>query len=96
MALGMFPRQVYEEQVSTLEPGDLLAMYSDGVSDAQNMAEEDFGVDRLIDVLRDHAAEPPESIVDAVFESIDQFAGEAPQFDDITLMVVKREGTSGV
>ena len=91
MALGMFPRQVYDEQVSMLEPGDLLAMYSDGVSDAQNLAEEDFGVERLIDVLREHAAKPAESIVDAVFEAIDRFAGDAPQFDDITLMVVKRE-----
>ena len=92
LALGQFPRQVYEEQVCTLGPGDILAIYSDGVSEAQNLAEEEFGYDRLIDVMREHAAEPAEAIVDDVFKAIDRFAGDAPQFDDITLMIVKRTG----
>jgi sigma-B regulation protein RsbU (phosphoserine phosphatase) len=92
LALGQFPCQVYEEQTCTVEPGDILAIYSDGVSEANNIAEEEFGTDRLIDVMRRYAAEPPASIVDAVFRELDQFAGEAPQFDDITLMIAKRTG----
>lgn len=90
LALGMFPRQAYEEQTCSMYPGDVFALYSDGVSDAQNPAEEEFGTDRLIDVLRAHAAATPEAIVDAVFEAIDRFAEDAPQFDDITIMIVKR------
>lgn len=92
LALGQFPRQVYEEQTCTVEPGDILAIYSDGVSEANNLAEEEFGTDRLIDVMRRYAAEPPPAIVDAVFRDLDQFVGEAPQFDDITLMIAKRTG----
>ncbi len=91
MALGMFPRQVYEEETCTLGAGDILALYSDGVSEAQGVSEEEFGTDRLIDVMRSHAADPPEAIVDGVFAAIDEFAGDAPQFDDITIMIVKRE-----
>jgi sigma-B regulation protein RsbU (phosphoserine phosphatase) len=91
MALGMFPRQVYEEETCTLGAGEILAIYSDGVSEAQGVSEEEFGTDRLIDVMRSHAADPPEGIVDAVFAAIDAFTGDAPQFDDITIMIVKRE-----
>ncbi len=42
-------------------------------------------------MLKENATKPPEEIVDAMFLAIDEFAGEAPQFDDITLMVVKRQ-----
>jgi phosphoserine phosphatase RsbU/P len=90
LALGQFPRQTYDTEKCTLEPGDVLAIYSDGVSEAQDLSEEEFGYDRLIDVMRRTACEPPAGTVDAVFHAIDQFAGAAPQFDDITLMIVKR------
>lgn len=92
LALGQFPRQTYDEETCTLQPGDILAVYSDGVSEANNLAEEEYGTDRLIDVIRRHADAGPEAIVDAVFAGIDEFAGNAPQFDDITLMIVKRTG----
>lgn len=90
LALGLFPHRVYEEQSFSLESGDLLALYSDGVTEAQDLSENEFSIERLIETLRRHRDLPPEQIVDAVFEEIDAFAGAAPQFDDITLMVVKR------
>ncbi|MDR3699962.1 MAG: SpoIIE family protein phosphatase [Candidatus Sulfopaludibacter sp.] len=90
LALGQFPRQSYQEETCTLEPGDILAIYSDGVSEANDLAEEEFGTDRLIDAMRRYASENPAAIVDAVFRELDRFVGEAPQFDDITLMIVKR------
>lgn len=90
LALGQFPKQVYQEETCTLAPGDILAIYSDGVSEANNLAEEEFGTDRLLDVMRRHAADSPHAIVDAVFRDLDLFVGEAPQFDDITIMIVKR------
>lgn len=90
LALGLFPRQTYEEQRFELHDGDLLAIYSDGVPDAQNEAEDEFGTDRLIDALRAEREAPAAEIVDRVFSAIDAFTGNAPQFDDITLLVLKR------
>lgn len=90
IALGLFPSRVYEEQFFELRDGDLLAIYSDGVTDAQNEAEEEFGTERLVNVLTRHTADPCSSVVDSVFDAIDAFAGNAPQFDDITMLVMRR------
>jgi sigma-B regulation protein RsbU (phosphoserine phosphatase) len=73
-----------------LEPGDCLALFSDGVPEAQNEADEEFGEDRVAEIVRASASESAESVVARIFEAIDGFAGNAPQFDDITLLVLKR------
>ena len=67
-----------------------MVLCSDGITDAQNEAEEEFGEDRLTSVVRASLDAPVETIVERVFEAIDAFAGGAPQFDDITLLVVRR------
>jgi sigma-B regulation protein RsbU (phosphoserine phosphatase) len=90
MALGLFPARVYEEQAFELRDGDLLAIYSDGVTDAQNEAEEEFGTERLVEVLKRHSGDPAADVVERVFEAIDAYAGNAPQFDDITMLAMKR------
>ena len=90
IALGLFPKMSYEEQNFKLEEGDLLAIYSDGVTEANNIAEQEFSLERLIAVLRAHREKPANEIVDTVFSEIDAFVGTAPQFDDITLLVMKR------
>jgi sigma-B regulation protein RsbU (phosphoserine phosphatase) len=95
MALGLFPARTYDEQSFALRDGDLLAIYSDGVTDAQNEAEEEFGAERLTEVLTGHSSLRAAEVVDKVFEAIDEFAGSAPQFDDITMLVMKRRGDAG-
>jgi sigma-B regulation protein RsbU (phosphoserine phosphatase) len=90
LALGLFPRMTYEEQTFQLHSGDLLAIYSDGVTEANNLTEQEFSLERLIAVLKEHRDRPATQIVDTVFQEIDAFVGAAPQFDDITLMVMKR------
>jgi sigma-B regulation protein RsbU (phosphoserine phosphatase) len=90
LPLGLFARAAYEEGRVMLQPGDLLMLYSDGVPEAWDVNEEEFGMDRIIDVLKAHREEPAARIVDAMLRSIDAFAGAAPQHDDITMMVVKR------
>jgi sigma-B regulation protein RsbU (phosphoserine phosphatase) len=90
LALGLFPRQTYEEQTCRLASGDIFAIYSDGVTEAQDLSENEFGIERLIDCIRRNASDSPSGIVDAVIRELDDFAGEAPQFDDITMMVIKR------
>ncbi|HEX5083008.1 MAG TPA: SpoIIE family protein phosphatase, partial [Blastocatellia bacterium] len=81
----------YSEQSIELRPGDLLALFSDGVTEAQDEGENEFGEERLAEFLRPIRHEPAETIVDKVFGEIDRFAGSAPQYDDITLFVIKRE-----
>lgn len=90
IALGMFPGVTYEECHFAIGPGDMIALYSDGVTEAVNPADEEFGVERLVDILRDSAAEPAARIVDTVLCAVDAFAGAAPQHDDITLLLLKR------
>lgn len=90
IALGLFPRMTYEEQTFELQQGDLLALYSDGVTEANNLAEQEFSLERLLSVLKASRDETADRIVDTVFREIDGFVGEAPQFDDITFMVMKR------
>lgn len=90
LALGLFPMRSHVEKGFAMQPGDILALYSDGVSEAQNLGDEQFEIERMTECLREHSQKPAAEIVERMFDAIDAFAGEAPQFDDITLMIVKR------
>jgi sigma-B regulation protein RsbU (phosphoserine phosphatase) len=68
----------------------VLVLFSDGVTDAQDGSDEEFGEARLLDVLASAAGQPSETIIDRIFEAIDAFAGGAPQFDDMTILVARR------
>lgn len=89
LPLGMLPGSRYEEQGFEMRPGDILALYSDGVSEAYNKDEEEWGEDRLREHLHAVAREPAHRIVRSIFEAIDRFADGTPQHDDITLLVLK-------
>lgn len=89
--LGLLPPGMpYDTTAITIEPGDCLILCSDGVPDAQNEGDEEFGESRLTALVQEARALPSAEIVSRVFDAIDQFAGAAPQFDDITLMVLRR------
>jgi sigma-B regulation protein RsbU (phosphoserine phosphatase) len=89
--LGLLPQGLpYEETTQQLDPGGSLVLYSDGVTEAQNEDGEEFGEERLLEVLRGEAGRRADDVIDHVIAAIDGFAGGAPQFDDITLLVVKR------
>lgn len=88
--LGLLPPGLpYEETAVAIERGDCLVLFSDGVADAQNADGEEFGDERLL-ALVNGSTEAAEAIVGAVFDAIDAFAAGAPQFDDITIMVLRR------
>ena len=89
--LGMLPGMSYEEQSFELLPGDLIALFSDGVTEAQDEDENEYSEERVAEFIRTIAGEPLDNIVDKVFEEIDRFAGSAPQYDDITLFIIKRK-----
>lgn len=90
IALGLFPKMTYEAQTFELHEGDIFAIYSDGVTEANNLEEQEFSLERFIGVLKAERERPANEIVDRVIEELDAFVGQAPQFDDITLMVMKR------
>ena len=88
--VGLFAKRVFDQAEVKLEPGDTLLLYSDGVSEANDKDHNEFSVERVVASLRACVHEPGEKILDRLIEDIDAFAAGAPQFDDITMMVVKR------
>jgi sigma-B regulation protein RsbU (phosphoserine phosphatase) len=90
MPIGLFPKREYECASFVLHAGDTLLLYSDGVPDACTPDDREFSVERSIDVLRANAHRAAAEIQDALFAAIDAFVEGAPQFDDITVMVIRR------
>lgn len=72
-----------------LEPGDKIFQYTDGVTEATNAANELFGMNRLTDVLQKYAALSPTALLPEIKGAIDAFVGDAPQFDDITMLCLE-------
>jgi phosphoserine phosphatase RsbU/P len=88
--LGILPIAPYSEMHAQLNPGDILVIYSDGVTEANNLRYEEFDEQRLIDTLVQYRTESAANIVGAVTKALTEFAAGAPQADDITLVVAKR------
>lgn len=72
-----------------LEAGDMLFQYTDGVTEASNVNNELYGEKRLEAALNRHASMPPRELLPKLKEDIDAFAGNAPQFDDITMICLE-------
>jgi phosphoserine phosphatase RsbU/P len=91
VALGVLPDAFYEERPVALRSGDILLLYTDGVSEAESEADaqEQFGRERIEDSMRRRMARSSQDIVDGVVEDVRVFSGERGQVDDLTLMVVK-------
>ena len=73
-----------------LNPGDMLVLYSDGVTEANNPAYDEFDEERFIEVLKANRFLPATQIVQKVIRAVTDFAAGAPQADDITILVAKR------
>ncbi len=94
--LALFPGRTYAKSSFALNPGDVLLLYSDGVTDACGLDGVEYGTERLIERLVRSPGEQLERLVDGVFDSIDSFAGAAPQHDDITVLALRRTRGTGV
>ena len=88
IALGIAPDLSYKQNTVTLSPGDTIIFYTDGVTEAMNGEEEQFGLDPLSEFFRTNPPRNPEETTAAIFEAVNAFAGEAPQSDDITCLVL--------
>jgi sigma-B regulation protein RsbU (phosphoserine phosphatase) len=88
--LGILPSAEYEVGELQLAPGEIVVIYSDGVSEANNLKEEEFGLDRLTEVVRLNRGLSASGIRDKVESALSGFTQTAPANDDITLVIVKR------
>jgi len=91
MALGVTEDVAWEQAVVQLAPGEMLLLYTDGITEAQNRQEAFFGEKRLLEVAQASAGCSAQGMQDALIAEVREFVGDAPQFDDITLMVVARD-----
>ena len=84
--LGVMENMTFEGYDMHLDPGDCLYVYTDGIPDAINMDEEQYGTGRMLEVLNEFRDAPMNGILLAVKSDIDEFVGNAKQFDDITML----------
>jgi serine phosphatase RsbU (regulator of sigma subunit) len=87
--IGLLAGAVYKEQMLQLHPGDILLAFTDGISEAMNASEDEWGEDRLIAEAQAHANLNAEGLLQRLFRAADAFAAGAPQHDDMTLVVLR-------
>ena len=90
--LGCLEGMSFREGKMTLQKGDVLFVYTDGVTEATNVDEQLFGTDRMLQVLNSSETDEPVMIEKTVREGIGKFAHGAPQFDDITMLCMRFDG----
>jgi sigma-B regulation protein RsbU (phosphoserine phosphatase) len=88
--VGAFPAVLYDKSVVSLEPGDLLVCYTDGITEPENAYGEMFGEDRLIDLVARSASEDDESIIRKVIDAVRNWHSAPELPDDMTLMIARR------
>lgn len=91
--LGLQKRTEYPEAVLELEPGASLLVYSDGATDARDADGASFGEKRLARLVAETAALPVDRALRAMLDAVREFCGEVEPFDDITLVLLRRDGT---
>ena len=85
----MFQSELQVQRFS-FHPGDVLVLYTDGVTEAMNASHDQFGQDRLETALRASEGASAEGVLDTIVKAIRSFTGDIPQSDDLTLFVVRR------
>jgi len=93
MALGLDEGELFssiiEENTVSLTVGDVLVFYTDGITEAMNVREEEYGEERLMKCISDNSHLPSKQMVDQITADVSRFAGAQPQHDDITLVVMR-------
>ena len=91
VALGMFDGLDFGDGRVVIPPQGKLFLYTDGVPESTNLEEEEFGYDRMRESLLTCADRSPSDTIETILRTVEAFAGEAPQFDDIAMLVLSRE-----
>jgi serine phosphatase RsbU (regulator of sigma subunit) len=74
-----------------LHPGDVVALYTDGITEAENLAGEQYGIERLCEVVRGNRQQSAEQIKQTVIDNVRSHIGKQKVYDDITLLVLKQK-----
>jgi sigma-B regulation protein RsbU (phosphoserine phosphatase) len=90
IAVGILNDADYKQVKTGMDPGDLIVLYTDGVTEAENSNDDMYGVLRLKEVILASHRVPSSDVIQAILRSVKDFTGEKPQSDDITLMVIRR------
>lgn len=92
IVLGIVPELEYDENIITVSPGDTLFCYTDGITEAMNEADEQFGVERMRQTFAETPPRDAQHAVQIMFDAVNAFAGETIQSDDITCLALCRPG----
>ncbi len=87
--LGMMPNMSFETETIILEPGDRVVMFTDGITEAMDPAEEEFGEERVQELVSSQPDVSAQSILESIVAEVETFSSGAPQADDITMVIVK-------
>jgi sigma-B regulation protein RsbU (phosphoserine phosphatase) len=90
LILGCLEDYEYSEGIVRLDAGDMLLIYSDGITESINADEEEFGEEKLTDILWKNSADTATQLIDRIVSAVRAHAGESSQMDDMTLLVIKR------
>jgi sigma-B regulation protein RsbU (phosphoserine phosphatase) len=91
LVAGIVPSYPFEETSFTMLPGELLVLFSDGMTEAMNNNEEEFNEDRLKEVIIKYKTELPENLLEIIFKEVQKFCGNTAQTDDMTIVIIKRD-----
>jgi sigma-B regulation protein RsbU (phosphoserine phosphatase) len=89
MPIGIMSGVEYGQNYTVVEKGDIAILYTDGITEAMNSKHEEFGFERLKEVIRERKRESSKEICNRILEAINLFVGSAPQHDDETILVLK-------
>jgi len=90
--LGLLPGACYEYETLTLGAGDLVVIFSDGVTEARNTADEEFGRARVLEAVQGCHGSTPDVVLDRLLSAVHRFSAGAPQADDLTALVFRHHG----
>lgn len=93
VAMGLFKEAEYAEGMVTLADRDVLVLYTDGITEVIDAQEQEFGEERLEELVTQHAARPAQELAGRIIQAAADFAQDQGSFDDETLVVIKRTGT---
>ena len=91
MILGFLPDAEYEIDQVEFCPGDLLVIYSDGITESMNAMQEEWGENKLMNLIIENLEQPANTILQSIFDSAKIHAGIMEQSDDMTLVIIKRD-----
>ena len=92
LVIGAYPDIKYTSYQIKIEKGGMLFVYTDGVAEATNRDDEQYGLDRIVNTLNSGEINSPTEALEAVDKSVSEFVGDAPQFDDLTMLCFKYNG----